>query len=81
MTVGGNVNGNTGFIIDFFDLDRIVQPIIDEVDHRTLNYVEGLENPTAENIASWIFRRVNRAINVHAVRVNETRDCWANVMA
>ena len=81
VTMAGNLN-STGFIIDFWDLDKIVQPIIDEVDHRTLNAVKGLENPTAERIASWFFIRLKPCNNdqkwISHIRIFETRDCWAD---
>ena len=44
-----------GWVLDFWDLDKIVQPLVDKVDHRCLNDIDGLSNPTAENIAQWFF--------------------------
>lgn len=67
-----------GFIIDFWDLDKIVQPLIDLVDHRLLNDVSGLENPTAERIAQWFFNRISTAHQgCGLVRIWETPECWA----
>lgn len=63
-----------GFIIDFWDLDDIVQPIISKVDHRTLNDIPGLENPTAELIATWFLQQIP---NASAVEIFETKDCSA----
>lgn len=73
-----------GFILDFFELDAFVQPIIGEIDHRTLNDIAGLANPTAELIADWFFARVQAELvgasaSVERVRVYETKDCWADV--
>lgn len=76
VTVGGPVDGTTGFIMDFWDLDKVVKPIIDRVDHRMLNDIPGLENPTAEHIAQWFLDQIPRA---QAVRVYETKNCWADV--
>lgn len=76
VTVVGSLL-HTGFIIDFWDLDKIVQPIIDQIDHRVLNDISGLENPTAENITSWFFDRL-ADYNITAVRIYETKDCWAD---
>ncbi len=45
------------------------------LDHYVLNDVEGLENPTAENIASWVAARVN-VKQLVSVRVYETPMCW-----
>lgn len=47
-----------GWIIDFADISAVVQPILHRIDHTLLNAVPGLENPTAENIAMWIFHEL-----------------------
>ena len=65
-----------GFLIDFWDLDKVVQPLVEQVDHRTLNDIEGLTNPTAELIAGWFLDRL--PAYVVGVRVYETKDCWAD---
>jgi 6-pyruvoyltetrahydropterin/6-carboxytetrahydropterin synthase len=49
-----------GLIVDFWELDKWVKPAIDLVDHRNLNDIEGLQNPTAEHIAMWFFQRINQ---------------------
>lgn len=67
-----------GFLIDFWDLDKLVQPIIDRIDHRTLNDIYGLQNPTAELIAGWFLDQLADH-SVSRVRVFETPDCWAEV--
>lgn len=79
ITVSGPVDPKTGFVIDFWDLDTLVNPWIERVDHRTLNDIKGLENPTAENIAKWFIEKLASAVNVSAVRVYETKNCWADV--
>jgi 6-pyruvoyltetrahydropterin/6-carboxytetrahydropterin synthase len=66
-----------GFLIDFWDLDKLVQPIIDRIDHRTLNDIEGLENPTAELISQWFLFQLDQQ-GVSSVRVYETKDAWAD---
>jgi 6-pyruvoyltetrahydropterin/6-carboxytetrahydropterin synthase len=67
-----------GFVQDFADLDAEIAPLIKTVDHRLLNDVPGLENPTAEVIAAWFF---NRIAGCERVRVWENDDCWAEVTA
>jgi 6-pyruvoyltetrahydropterin/6-carboxytetrahydropterin synthase len=74
----GPVDPRTGFVVDFFDIEAGFADIMDALDHRCLNDVEGLENPTAENIAVWIWDRLKpRLRQISAVRVYETADCWA----
>jgi 6-pyruvoyltetrahydropterin/6-carboxytetrahydropterin synthase len=68
-----------GFVIDFWELDALVKPHIDMVDHITLNDIAGLENPTAENIAAWLLDGLRTRIgnSVKKVQVWETKDCSA----
>jgi len=44
--------------MDFADLRRAFQPLFDQLDHHYLNDIEGLENPTSENLARWIWQRL-----------------------
>ena len=67
-----------GFVQDFAEVDAEIAPLIKMVDHRLLNDVPGLENPTAEVIAAWFFERI---ANCESVRVWENDDCWAEVSA
>jgi 6-pyruvoyltetrahydropterin/6-carboxytetrahydropterin synthase len=71
-----------GMIIDFFDLDAIVAPIVKLVDHYCLNDIPGLSNPTAELIASWFYAKLAGPLHEFPdmfVRVYETPTCWAEV--
>ena len=74
---------NNGWVMDFWDLDRIVAPLIEKVDHRLLNDIEGLGNPTAELIAHWFMLRIMTPIyprcQVESVSVFETKDAIATV--
>jgi 6-pyruvoyltetrahydropterin/6-carboxytetrahydropterin synthase len=54
----GEINPETGWLIDFADIKRAVNPLIEQVDHHYLNEIKGLENPTAENIARWFWERL-----------------------
>ncbi len=65
-----------GFVKDFAEIDAEIMPLIKKLDHRLLNDVEGLENPTAEIIAAWLFQRIK---GCESVRVYENHDCWAEV--
>ena len=71
-----------GWVLDFWDLNEIVKPVIDKVDHRLLNEIAGLENPTAEVIAIWLHGLIRHLLPDHlsldAVHVYETKDCRAS---
>ncbi|MDR3467117.1 MAG: 6-carboxytetrahydropterin synthase QueD [Xanthobacteraceae bacterium] len=78
LIVDGPVDPRSGFVVDFFDLEAAFGPLLTMLDHQCLNEVAGLENPTAENIAVWIWDRIKPGLGgLSAVRVYETADCWA----
>jgi 6-pyruvoyltetrahydropterin/6-carboxytetrahydropterin synthase len=78
LRLAGPVQAETGFVVDFFDVERAFEPLRAQLDHSYLNEIDGLGNPTAENIAVWIWRRVRPAMPLlAAVVVYETPDCWA----
>lgn len=73
VTVSGPVGEDTGWVLDFADLKAAVQPTVDALDHRYLNEIEGLENPTSERIAEWIWHRVVADLpGLTSVEVRET---------
>ena len=54
--VDGNIDTTTGFVIDFFDIDKIVNAnILSIIDHKLLNDIPNLSNPTSENLSKWIW--------------------------
>ena len=78
LCLEGPVDPNTGFVVDFFDVEAAFGPLLRRLDHHCLNEIEGLENPTAETIAVWIWERVKPDLpQVATVRVFETPQCWA----
>ena len=54
LFVKGNINPEIGWIMDFTEIKNIFKPILSKIDHSMLNEIEGLENPTCENLAVWI---------------------------
>ncbi|QBR69987.1 6-carboxytetrahydropterin synthase QueD [Beijerinckiaceae bacterium] len=78
LRLEGAVDPVTGFVADFFEIEAAFAPLLERLDHHHLNEIEGLENPTAENIAIWIWDRTNKALpQLASVVVYETPDCWA----
>ncbi|MEK6612430.1 MAG: 6-carboxytetrahydropterin synthase QueD [Gemmatimonadota bacterium] len=73
LTVSGPVNPQTGFVADFADLRSAFAPVHDALDHRFLNDVPGLENPTSERLAIWIWQSLRPALPaLSAVEITET---------
>ncbi len=71
--VAGEPDPVTGWVMDFAEIKRICEPIRDQLDHRVLNEVAGLENPTSELIARWIWDRLSGELpGLSAVEVAET---------
>jgi 6-pyruvoyltetrahydropterin/6-carboxytetrahydropterin synthase len=56
--VAGEVNEEAGWVMDFADIKESFKVIEERLDHRLLNEIEGLENPTSENLARWIWRHL-----------------------
>jgi 6-pyruvoyltetrahydropterin/6-carboxytetrahydropterin synthase len=78
LRLEGPVERDSGFVIDFFDVEGAFAPLLRQLDHHCLNDIEGLSNPTAENIAVWIWDRVRPTLpQLAAVVVYETANCWA----
>ncbi len=56
--VHGDVGKESGWVMDFAEVKKIFRPYYEILDHSYLNDVEGLSNPTSENIARWIWKRL-----------------------
>ena len=56
--VEGPLEENLEWVMDFTDIKNIVKPIVAQLDHYYMNDIAGLENPTCENIAKWIWARI-----------------------
>nr|WP_305794192.1 6-carboxytetrahydropterin synthase QueD [Myxococcus landrumus] len=76
ITVRGPVDPHFGWIVDFAELNSAWQALHAQLDHRLLNDVEGLENPTSELLAAWVYERLSfpnfPAARVVKLRVSET---------
>ncbi|MCH7993278.1 MAG: 6-carboxytetrahydropterin synthase QueD [Planctomycetes bacterium] len=72
----GEIDPHTGWLIDFADIKRAFEPVYARLDHRYLNEIDGLENPTSENVARWIWERV-RATLPMLVQITVAETCTA----
>lgn len=71
--VSGPVGEDTGWVQDFGDIKAAFKPLEEQLDHHYLNEVPGLENPTSEVLAKWIWDRLITDLpNLTEVRVRET---------
>ena len=58
IEISGNVDPHSGFVVDFAEISEIWQPLREQLDHRLLNEITGLENPTSEMICKWIWEKL-----------------------
>lgn len=73
VAVTGPVGPDTGWFVDYADIKRAWRPLHDALDHRYLNEVEGLSNPTSELLAIWIFERLAPTLpGLESITVAET---------
>lgn len=73
LHVSGEVDPRTGWVMDFAEIKQAFEPIFDTLDHRYLNEIEGLENPTSENLARWIWCRLKPTLTqLSRIVVHET---------
>lgn len=73
LEITGEVDAHTGWIIDFAELKAAFKPIYDCLDHYYLNEIPGLENPTSEVLAKWIWDRMKPQLPLlSAVMIKET---------
>lgn len=73
VAVRGEVDTETGWLLDYGDIDKQVRPVLAELDHRTLNDIPGLENATSEILSRWLWERIRpRLPGLYRVAVAET---------
>jgi 6-pyruvoyltetrahydropterin/6-carboxytetrahydropterin synthase len=69
----GDVDETLGWVMDFSDIKLKVNHILSEIDHKLLNDVKGLENPTCENVAIWLWRKIKMDIPIlDKIELHET---------
>ena len=72
VRVHGDVDPATGMVIDFADIKAAFAPLQEQLDHHYLDEVSGLDSPTSENLARWIWDRLEDDLPLAEVVVRET---------
>ncbi len=73
LHVSGEIDPQTGWVMDFADIKAAFMPFYDQLDHHYLNDIEGLDNPTSERLALWIWRQLKPVLPLLSeVVVHET---------
>lgn len=74
--IQGEPDAHTGWIRDFGELKAIFKPIYDRLDHHYLNDIPGLENPTSEVLARWIWQELKPLLpELCQITIRETCTC------
>ena len=58
VAISGECDPKRGWLMDYADITAAFQPIWEKLDHYYLNAIPGLKNPTSENVAAWIWKRL-----------------------
>ena len=73
IVIEGPLDPRLGWVMDYADITQAFKPVWEKLDHRYLNEIKGLENPTSELIAAWIWSRLKPKLrNLREVVVAET---------
>lgn len=73
VSVTGPVGADSGWVMDHAEIGAAVKPLMATLDHRYLNDIPGLENPTFENIAVWLWERLKSSLPMLSeISVHET---------
>ena len=73
LYVAGDLDPHMGWVVDYGDIKKIFAPLYERLDHNYLNEIEGLENPTSEVLAKWIWDRLKPDLpQLSRVVINET---------
>ena len=74
VVVSGEIDPDKGWLLDFDHISSVVEPLVrGELDHRSLNDVPELENPTSEMLCAWLWKRLSPVLpGLCAITVHET---------
>lgn len=79
LSLVGDADPQSGWLIDYNEITETAKPVLNEIDHRLLNDVPGLENPTTENLCRWLFEKLRSrlpALRRVGVMETATTECW-----
>lgn len=71
--ISGDPEPHSGWVIDYTDLKKGIKPLIEVLDHKILNDVPGLENPTSEQLSIWLWNKIKPVFpGLIRIELNET---------
>jgi len=63
ISVQGEVDPHIGWVYDHANISKAMAPLLALVDHSYLNEIEGLENPTIENMCAWFWKKLTPSLS------------------
>ena len=73
LSILGPLDSQIGWVMDYHEITRVMAPLLSLLDHKVLNEVSGLENPTSEHLAKWLYEKVKEKIpQLKSVNISET---------
>jgi len=73
ISIDGDIGDASGWVMDFSEIKKIFKPIYNQLDHNYLNDIKGLENPTSELLAKWIWNKLKPELDsLVSVEIKET---------
>ena len=73
VIVEGEVDPARGYLIDYGDIKKATESVVRRLDHYYLNEIPGLNNPTSENLAKWIWDQLQPLLpHLSMIVVHET---------
>jgi len=71
--VEGDLKKDFGWVIDFAEVKSVIEPIVKSIDHKLLNDIPGLENPTCEIVTTWLWDKIKPKISILSkIELHET---------
>ena len=73
LNISGQMDTEKGWLMDYAEIDETFDPLWQQLDHHYLNDIEGLDNPTSENLAIWLWNHLKPKLpQLEATEVHET---------
>lgn len=73
LILRGPLQKTQDWVMDYGDIQRVATPVMAAIDHKKLNEVDGLENPTTENLCRWVYEKIKTHLpQLHQVEIKET---------
>ena len=79
IVLAGECDAKLGWLMDYAEIKAVFSPIWEKLDHHYLNEIRGLENPTSENIAAWIWQQLKPSLPL-LVEVVVAETCTAQAV-